>query len=158
MEVLSVGNEIQVQQWMYIKDLQPIPVDPIRATQREAPLTNIEYDMLKSKIGQILCVARQSRPDIMCELSILASSTKHATVQTLNCTNKLIRKLKLQEVTLKFQPLGKDSSLKLVVFNDSSMGNLPDGGTQGGHIIMLMGEDGRFSLICWQLRRIRRGV
>lgn len=52
----------------------------------------------------------------------------------------------------------KDTSLKLVVLSDSFMGNLPDGGTQGGHLIMLMGEDGRFSPPCWQSRRIRRVV
>ena len=38
------------------------------------------------------------------------------------------------------------------------MGNLPDGGTQGGHFIVLMGEKGRFSPICWQSKRIRRVV
>ena len=131
---------------------------PARATQREAPLTNKEVDMLRSKIGQILWVARQTRPDVMCDVSILASSTKHATVQTLHCINKLVRKLKSDEVTLKLQHLGKDDSLKLVVFSDSSMGNLPDGGTQGGHLILLMGENGRFSPICWQSKRIRRVV
>ena len=56
--------------------------------------------------------------------SILASSTKHATVQTLHYANKLIRKLKPEEVTLRFQHLGKDSSLKMVVFSDSSYGKL----------------------------------
>ncbi len=35
---------------------------------------------------------------------------------------------------------------KLVVYSDSSMGNLPDGGTQGGHFIMLMGEIGNSPL------------
>ncbi|KAK9523757.1 hypothetical protein VZT92_017657 [Zoarces viviparus] len=158
MEVHSVEDEIQVQQSIYIKNLQPIPVDPNRATQREAPLTDTETDMLKSKIGQILWVARQSRPDIMCDISILASSVKHATVQTLHSANKLVRKLKSEEVILRFQYLGRDSSLKLVVFSDSSMGNLPDGGTQGGHLVMLMGENGRFSPICWQSKRIRRVV
>ena len=83
--------------------------------------------MLKSKIGQILCVARQSRPDIMCDTYILASNTKYATVQTLHCANKLIRKLKSEEVILRFQYLGENCSLKLVVFSDSSMGNLADG-------------------------------
>ena len=130
---------------------------PARATQREAPLTDKEVDMLRSKIGQILWVARQTRPDVMCDVSILASSTKYATVQ-MHCINKLVRKLKSNEVTLKFQYLGKDGSLKLVVFSDSSMGNLPDGGTQGGHLILLMGESGRFSPICWQSKRIRRVV
>lgn len=37
MEVLSVEDEIQVQQWMCIKNLRPIPVDPTSTTQREAP-------------------------------------------------------------------------------------------------------------------------
>lgn len=59
---------------------------------------------------------------------------------------------------MKFQYLGEDSSLKLVMFSDSSVGNLPDGGTQGGHLIMLMGEAGRFLPICWQSKRIRRVV
>ena len=141
---------------MYITNLQPIHVDPTRATQQEAPLTDNEYIiyMIMSKIGQILWVARQSRPDIMCDISILVSSTKHATVQTLHCANKLIRNLKSEEVTLRFRYLGKDSSLKLMVFSDSSMGNLPDGGTQDGHLIMLTGEDGRFLPICWQTWRV----
>lgn len=158
MEVHSLQNEIRVQQRAYIKNLQPIPMDPIRAPQREAPLTDTEMDMLKSKIGQILWVARQSRPDIMCDISILASNTKHGTIQTLHSANKLIRKLKSEEVTLRFQCLGDSKYHKLVVFSDSSMGNLSDGGTQGGHFVMLMGEDGKFSPICWQSRRIRRVV
>lgn len=38
MEVNSVEDEIQVQQCMYIvKNLQPIPVNPTRAAQRESP-------------------------------------------------------------------------------------------------------------------------
>lgn len=157
-EVHSREDEIQVQQSMYIRNLQAIPVDCTRATEREALLTAVEMDMLKSKIGQILWVARQSRPDIMCDVSMLASNTKDATVQTLHCANKLIRKLKSEEVTLRFQYLGENSSLKLVVFSDSSMGNLQDGGTQGGHFIMLMGEHGKFSPISWQSKRIRRVV
>ena len=100
-------DEIQVQQCMYINNLQPIPVDPTRATLREAPLTDTETDMLKSKIGQILWVARQSRPDIMCDISILASSSKHATVQTLHCANKLIRKLKSEGFSAWEKVLGK---------------------------------------------------
>lgn len=54
--------------------------------------------------------------------------------------------------------MGESKSLKLVVFCDSSMGNLSDRGTQGGHFIMLMGEGGKFSPICWQSKRIRRVV
>ncbi len=59
---------------------------------------------------------------------------------------------------MRFLYLGKDSSVKLVVYSDSSMGNLPDGGTQGRHFIMLMGENGKFSPISWQSKRIRRAI
>ncbi len=111
-EVHSLEDEMHIQQGTYINNLQPIPVDSTRATQHEASLTDVEMGMLKSKIGQILWVARQSIPDIMCDISILASNTKHATVQTLHCANKLIRKLKSEEVALRFQYLGKTVQLK----------------------------------------------
>ncbi|CAG2237561.1 SLC30A1 [Mytilus edulis] len=39
---------------------------------------------------------------------------------------------------------------------DSSLGNLSDGGTQGGHFIVLVGENGLYSPITWQIKRIRR--
>ncbi|KAG7515810.1 hypothetical protein JOB18_016373 [Solea senegalensis] len=42
--------------------------------------------------------------------------------------------------------------------SDALMGNLPDGGTQVGHLIVLMGKEGRFSSVCWQSKRIRRVV
>lgn len=78
--------------------------------------------MLRSKICHTLRVARQTRPDIMCETSILASTIKHATIQSLHDANKLTRKLNSKEVAQKFQNLGTDSSF--VVFNDVSLENL----------------------------------
>lgn len=51
-----------------------------------------------------------------------------------------------KEVAQKCQNLGRDSSLlMIVVFNDVSLDNLRDGGTQGGHLILLMGKDEKFS-------------
>lgn len=46
----------------------------------------------------------------------------------------------------------------LVFFSDASMGNLPDDGAQSGQLIMLMGDDEKFSPISWQSKRIRRVV
>lgn len=88
--------------------------------------TDTDTDMLKLKIGQICCAARQSRPDIVCDISIQASS-KHATVQILHCGNKLVRKLRRK--VLEVSALGKRQlTLTLVVFIDSSMEQLPDEG------------------------------
>ncbi|MEQ2270834.1 hypothetical protein XENORESO_014700, partial [Xenotaenia resolanae] len=50
--------------------------------------------------------------------------------------------LKAKSVELNFQHIGEDSNLKMDTFTDASFGNLSDGGTQGGHFIVLMGDDG----------------
>lgn len=80
-----MNDMIQVQQNTYIKNLEPISMHPARAAERDAPLTDQEIDMLQIKIlwVKILWVARQMQPDGMCDESILASSTKDATVQIL---------------------------------------------------------------------------
>lgn len=67
-------------------------------------------------------------------------------------------KLKSKKVILNFQHLGKDSALKMIMFSDASFANLSDGGTQVGHFIVLMGENGKFSPLSWQPRRVKRVV
>ncbi len=46
----------------------------------------------------------------------------------------------------------------MVVYSDASFGNISDGGTQGGHLIVLMGENGKFSPLPWQSKRVKRIV
>lgn len=61
-------------------------------------------------------------------------------------------------MTLKFQHLGDNDALTLTVFTDASLGNHPDGGTQGGTLITHVGDRGKFSPLCWQSKRMRRVV
>ena len=93
---------VEMQQDAYLKNLQPVLMDSSRALERDSPLTDCEAEQLRSKIGQLLWVARQSRPDIMFDTCILASTLKHATVHE---ANKVAKKLKSEHVTLKFQNL-----------------------------------------------------
>jgi len=156
-ELTSVDGIISLQQQDYVDNLKPITVDRERRNQRDSLLLEQEFDLFRSKVGQILWVARQSRPDVMFDACNLASSIKKATVQSLIDTNKVVRKLKAEKLRLQFQYLG-EKDLEIVVFSDSSLGNLPDGGTQGGHLILLVGENGRFSPISWHSKRVRRVV
>ena len=71
--------------------------------------------------------------------------------------NKVIARAKSSELSLKFQPLGRDEELHLMVFSDAAIGNLLDGGSQGGYIILLVGESGKFS-IWWSSKKIRHIV
>lgn len=60
--------QVGLQQSAYNKNREPIPVHPARAAERDALLTDQEIDLLRLKIGQILWVARQTRPDTMCDV------------------------------------------------------------------------------------------
>ncbi|CAG2255347.1 unnamed protein product [Mytilus edulis] len=149
-ELSKHENDLHLRQNTYQNSLKFIPIEKSRMGVKE------ERELLQSKIEQILWIARQSRPDVIFDASNLASSLKKANVQTLNEANKIIKNLKSETVTLKFKKLGNDNAIRLVVFSDSSLGNLSDGGTQGGHFIVLVGENGLFSPITWQSKRIRR--
>ena len=92
MDFATVKEGVEMQQDVYIKNLQPVLMDSSRALERDSPLTDCETYQLRSKIGQLLWVAthRQSRPDIMFDTCILASTLKHATVQTMHEANKVL--------------------------------------------------------------------
>lgn len=157
-EISKCGKNIILQQKSYQNNMQSIPIEKCRQADKSAPINTIEKEQLQSKIGQILWMARQSRPDVIFEASYLASSLKTATVQTLIDANKVIKNLKSENVSLKFQYLGPNDNVKLLMFSDSSLGNLPDGGTQGGHFIALVGENGIISPLTWTSKRTRRIV
>ena len=49
-------------------------------------------------------------------------------------------------------------NVKLAVYADASLGNLPDGGSQGGYVIFMVDSNGACAPIEWQSVRIRRVV
>lgn len=152
---LSCKNgEIGIDQNAYVNDLRYIPVDKSRLNSEV--LNKDETKLLQSAIGQILWAANQTRPDISCFASVVASKISDATIKTLHEVNKVIRKLKHDKVTLKFQNLGDKKLLKFLVFSDASFANLKDGHTQGGFIVAISGPEGKFSLLCWSSKRLKR--
>ena len=81
-----------------------------------------------------------------------ASKIKYGKVEHLMEANKVIRRIKSEQVDLKFHNL-ESGQLSLLVYTNVSLGNLPDGGTQGGYIIYLPNEKGKAIPICWNSRR-----
>ncbi len=95
-------------------------------------LSPIEYDLkvnddldnvrklLQSKIGQILLVSNQARPDVCYDVSYLSTnlpSLSRATMRDVLLVNRIIRKLKGRDITLAFQPLNNEK--RLVAFTDT---------------------------------------
>ena len=157
-EIKETNGNVLLSQKNYVDNMQYIKLDSLRRSQKTCNVTETELNTLQSKIGQLLWMGRQSRPDILYDVCNLASSLKNATVENLIETNKVIRKIKSEAIQLKYQKLGKKEELKLLVFSDASLGNLADGGTQGGNIIFLQGTEGKCSPISWKSKRIRRVV
>jgi hypothetical protein len=156
MDLSCVEEQILLHQNHYAESVAPVELSKDRLLQKESFLDDDEKHALRSKVGQLLWIAHQSRPDIVFDASSLAGRIKEAKVKDIIEVNKVVRKLKSENVQLKFQHVGND--VQLIVFSDASLGNLPDGGTQGGHFIILLGDNGLFSPICWQSKRIRRVV
>lgn len=100
-------------------------------------------------------MGNQTRPDVLFDACSLSAVFKRAKVSDLLETNKVIKRIHAEKVTLKFQHLGHVSSLCLLVYSDASLGNFPDGGSQGGHFLLLAGEEGKSVPIAWQSKPIR---
>ena len=68
--------------------------------------------------------------------------------------NKVLTKAKAQRVVLNFKDLGDPNKIKIVAYNESSFGNLKDGGSHGGFVIYLMHSTGHCSPITWQSKKV----
>nr|XP_039264060.1 uncharacterized protein LOC120339893 [Styela clava] len=149
-------NEVLLNQTEYISNLTPIKIHSGRNS--DDSVTIKERDELRSKIGQFLWVSGQTRPDIAYDVCILATNFKNATVRDLFLANKVLRKLKSNPFSLKFQNLGPNENLNLVCYTDASFASLNDGGSQSGSLVFLVGESGYCNLLSWESKRIRRVV
>ena len=106
--------------------------------------------MLRSKIGQLLWLSNQIRPDISFDVCVLATRLKEVTVKDILEANKIVRKVTSHSLKLCYQNLGPSECLKFVTFTDAEYANLIDGGSQGVYFIFLAGENGVCNLINWQ--------
>ena len=90
----------------------------------------------------------------MCQLSTQVNS---AIVTHLTEVNKLIKYIQTETVDILFPQLNIES-LHITLYCDASWKNLPDGGSQGGHIVFLCDDDDNCCPIAWSSARVKRVV
>lgn len=152
---MEQNNEaVTLNQNIYIENLKLIDIEPRQ--DKTTSLNARQKDILRQKIGQLLWIGNNSRPDASFMICQLATRLNSATVEELFKANKVIRLLKNNNLTLTYQNLGKIENLKLVIFSNASFANLPGGGSQGGNLVFLAGENNKCSLLSWQSKKIRR--
>ena len=72
-------------------------------------LSNNMKVILRQKVGPLLWVCNQSRPDICFDISNMASNIKNATIKQLIDVNKTNNKTKTYHYNFKFHPIEKQS-------------------------------------------------
>ena len=114
-----------------------------------------EIKSLRSVCGKLNWIASQSRPDLHFYVCDLSCSIKNAKISDLQRAVKVVRKAKSLRVSIKFPSLDL-STTSVVTYCDASYGNLPDGSSQGGHIIFLSDSSGKCVPITWASVKIKR--
>ena len=130
-------NEVTLSQYHYVRDLN---VENDLSSQEEK---------VRSAVGKLLWVSSQTRPDVSFHVSNLASSIKNATEIDFKYALKIVKQLQNNIVSLSFYNLGKKQNLRIAVYVDASLANLSNGGSQGGYLIFLVGENRKCSLLNW---------
>ena len=159
LNVKQYMNLITLDQVDYIQTIKSIDINNERKKNKDCSLTVEETDDLRSAIGQLGWVASNTRPDLAFDVCYLSGRLKNPTIKELLMVNKVISKAKSEDITLHFGNEVKPSECVISGFHDASFGNLEDGGSQGGFMVLIGDEDDRHrSPIMWQSRKVRRVV
>ena len=72
--------------------------------------------------------------------------------------NRTIKKAKKEKSQIHIPNLGNPKLLQIIAYSNASFANVTDGGSQGGYIIFLVGNNNQYMPIAWQSKRIKRIV
>ena len=140
----------------YVHNLKPIEIEECRKFSKDAAVTESELKQIRSRIGQLNWLSGQTRPDLSFETSRCASNINEAKVNHIQEINKVIKKAKSEEVTMKIPKLNDLNNVRIVVHSDAALGNVSDFGSQGAFVIFLVDSKGKSALISWNSRKIKR--
>ena len=147
-----------LDQFQYASSLTPIGISRQRANLKSSELSSTEKAAYRALIGQLNWIATQTRPDIAFDVCDLSSVCSRATVADLLQLNKVIARVKTDNVKVYMPPLNRIGNCHIECFSDASFANLPDSGSQAGMVIFIGDDAGRRCPIFWHSRRIKRVV
>ena len=147
---------IEVNQSVYVEGLQ------LQCTHKQDKHRTLSDDEKKplcstiGTIGQLCWLSNQTRPDIAYNVCQLSVAYKDAKLSDIITANKIIKRVKCNNLCLKFPKLNVNDVLTFKVYSDSSFNNLANGGSQGGYFLFLCDMENNVTPIQWQSKKIRR--
>ena len=154
----SSDKSICINQASYVQSINPIVVDQSRRLNKKDSLTKTEIRQLRGAIGQMNWLSGISRPEISYDVCEASTNLKNANVDSLLKMNKIIRNVKNDSSYIKVPRFSDLKDLQLCVYADASFANLPEGKSQGGHIIFIVDSHGNSCPISWHSTKIKRVV
>ena len=156
LEIKQASSFISLSQLNYINQISEIKIDQARIRHNDIGINDAERVQLRSVCGQLLWVATQSRPDVSYANCIASNAITSGKISDLKLVNKTVKYLKANPLVLRFSAIDDLSNAVIVVFCDASYGNLRNGASQGGHLILMVSRQGKCAPLTWQSRKIRR--
>ena len=114
---------------------------------------SIISDIVQMSVGKLLWICSQTRSDICFDVCQLSTNIKNSDKTSLK-TIKIFANIKQNHCCLRYQKLGNESDLHIVIYSDAAHGNLPNGGSQGGYVIFLCSHNRMCSPLNWQSKLI----
>ena len=156
LSISQTSDGIFMHQNEYIEEIEVVEID--KPNQKDCKLLPHETQQLPRLAGQLNWVSIHTRPGMAYAASVVSSSIKNATVRDLVKANKFIKLLNCNELVLSFPQISHLQNASLVCFSDASFANLKCSGSHGGLLVFLQGRNGKYMLLAWQSRKLKRVV
>ena len=150
-------NSSTVNQNSFANTIQPITIPNERLTNKETKVDQEERKLLREVIGQLNWLAGITRPDISYDVCKTSTKVKDATISDVLNVNKIVKKVKNELWEIHF-PCLDPRCFHIRCYSDASFNNLPNGGSQGGHIVFLCDSSNRCCPLTWTSATLKRVV
>ena len=143
----------------YVENMKNVTLHPGRASEKTENLNETEQTLYRQLIGQLNWAVQGSRPDMAYEMIDMSTKLKQGKVADLIRAIKKISRLKDVRSFITFPKRDITKELKMVVYTDTSLGNINGGtGSTGAYIVWLMDSSGKCCPIEWNAKKIKRVV
>lgn len=143
----------------YIKNVTIENLSSARLVQKGDKLSEEETTQYRKCLGILGWIVQGTRPEMAFTQLESSTKTKNATVGDLHQLIKLVKNAQSTERKILFSDLGDPNveQWSILMFADASYANLNAGtGSCGGHVVFLLGKDGKVCPLSWRSSKIKR--